>query len=136
MGTNWVHHGYNIRRLREILGMKQSALAKEMGPEWTQQAVSRLEAKAWIKPQIIEVVAKALDLLPNDILDFNEEVLLKNIRGQLLVYGAPGNPAPASRLDALMAENKALYEHLLRCEEDKNFLLKKIVAPLREENCQ
>lgn len=36
-----VHHGKNVRRFREILGVKQEFLATEL--KMTQQAVSKLE---------------------------------------------------------------------------------------------
>ena len=38
-----VHHGHNIKRLREILSVKQDAIASEFGI--TQQAVSELGKK-------------------------------------------------------------------------------------------
>jgi transcriptional regulator with XRE-family HTH domain len=37
------HHGQNIKRLREIMGVKQEAIAVELNI--TQQAMSKLEKK-------------------------------------------------------------------------------------------
>jgi transcriptional regulator with XRE-family HTH domain len=130
MGINRVHYGYNIRRLREIMGIKQVALAKGMGNGWTQQRISKLESQEWVKPDIMERVAKALGLSPEVIENFNEEVLLNNIRErQGLLYLSHNDLSPAGRLKALMEENKALYEHLLRSEKEKNNLLRKLLAP-------
>ncbi|HEV7378465.1 MAG TPA: XRE family transcriptional regulator, partial [Dyadobacter sp.] len=40
-----IHHGRNIRRFREMLGLKQEGLAYELGEDWTQKRVSLLEQK-------------------------------------------------------------------------------------------
>lgn len=43
--TQHIHEGRNIKRFMEILGMKQEALAFELGEDWTQKKVSQLEDK-------------------------------------------------------------------------------------------
>ena len=55
-----VHQGKNISRFRQMLNMKQDALASVLGDDWNQIKVSRLEAKEEIEPKILEQVAKAL----------------------------------------------------------------------------
>ena len=47
-----VHHGHNVKRLREILGIKQDIIAAEFCI--TQQAVSDLEKKAQLNDDIGE----------------------------------------------------------------------------------
>lgn len=42
-----VHQGANVRRLRNIMGVKQSSLAKDLGT--TQQMVSRIESQRVIE---------------------------------------------------------------------------------------
>jgi hypothetical protein len=34
---NKVHEGRNVKRFREMLGIKQEALATELGEDWTQK---------------------------------------------------------------------------------------------------
>jgi transcriptional regulator with XRE-family HTH domain len=55
-----VHQGRNVKRFREMLGMKQEALAQELGEDWTQKKISLLEAKEEIEPALLEQVAKVL----------------------------------------------------------------------------
>ncbi len=43
MAEKIIHEGRNVKRIREILGIKQDALAFELG--LSQQAISQLEQK-------------------------------------------------------------------------------------------
>jgi transcriptional regulator with XRE-family HTH domain len=56
--TAMVHEGRNVKRIREILGIKQEALAVDLGI--SQQAVSALEQKEELDRKTLEKVAKAL----------------------------------------------------------------------------
>jgi transcriptional regulator with XRE-family HTH domain len=69
-----IHQGKNITRFRQMLGMKQDALASNMGDDWTQIKISRLEAKEEIEPAILEEVAKALKVPVQAIENFDEEI--------------------------------------------------------------
>ena len=40
-----IHQGRNIKRFREMLGLKQEGLAYELGEDWSQKKVSLLEQK-------------------------------------------------------------------------------------------
>ncbi len=40
-----IHQGRNVKRFREMLGIKQDALAFELGEDWNQQKISLLEQK-------------------------------------------------------------------------------------------
>lgn len=65
--TPKVHEGRNIKRFREMLGIKQDALAAELGEDWTQKKISLLEQKETVEPEILEQVAKALKVSPEAI---------------------------------------------------------------------
>ena len=52
-----IHHGKNVARFRQMLGMKQDFLASLLGEEWTQLKISRLEAKEEIEDGILDDVA-------------------------------------------------------------------------------
>ncbi len=54
-----VHEGWNVKRFREMLGIKQEALAASLGEDWTQKKVSLLEQKETIEPAILDQVAKS-----------------------------------------------------------------------------
>lgn len=55
-----VHHGRNIKRFREMFGLKQEALALELGDDWSQKKVSRLEENETVEDAVLEQVAKIL----------------------------------------------------------------------------
>ncbi|HEX5551646.1 MAG TPA: hypothetical protein VFX43_00265 [Chitinophagaceae bacterium] len=35
--THKIHEGHNVKRFREMLGIKQEALAFDLGDDWTQK---------------------------------------------------------------------------------------------------
>lgn len=51
-----IHEGYNVKRIREVLGIKQDALALQLG--LSQQAVSQLEQKEALDAEILELLLK------------------------------------------------------------------------------
>ena len=56
-----IHHGKNIKKVREIIGMKQETLATKL--DMTQQAISQLEQKEIVDQAFLKDVAKAMMLL-------------------------------------------------------------------------
>ncbi|MEX6691017.1 helix-turn-helix transcriptional regulator [Danxiaibacter flavus] len=71
MAEHTIHQGEKIKRFREMLGVKQDALAMELGDDWNQRKVSMLEAKAEIEPALFEKVAKALKVPKEAIENFD-----------------------------------------------------------------
>ncbi len=149
------HHGRNLKRFREMLGIKQEALAFELGDEWSQKRVSLLEQKEVIPRKIVEHIAGVLQVPVKAILDFDEETAIQNLRNH---YGnipafpeetvqpepeirrepetpiptpyAPALPAsfnPLEKWVAALEENEKLYERLLRSEQEKVQLLQKLL---------
>ena len=55
-----IHQGRNVKRFREMLGIKQEALALELGDDWNQRKISLLEQKETIEPDLLEQIAKVL----------------------------------------------------------------------------
>ena len=68
-----IHQGKNITRFRQMLGMKQDALASIMGEDWTQIKISRLETKEEIEPAILEEVSNAMKIPVDAIKNFDED---------------------------------------------------------------
>lgn len=68
-----VHEGRNIKRFREILGMKQDALAADLGHDWNQQRVSLLEQRETIELDVLQQIAAVLHLPIEAIQNFDEE---------------------------------------------------------------
>jgi len=56
-----------------MLGIKQEALAFELGDDWTQKKVSLLESKETIDDALLEQVANVLEVPVEAIKNFSEE---------------------------------------------------------------
>jgi len=68
-----VHEGRNVKRFREMLGIKQDALAANLGDDWNQQKVSLLEQKETIDPALLQQISSALKIPAEAIQNFDEE---------------------------------------------------------------
>lgn len=68
-----IHHGRNIKRFREMLGIKQEVLAFELGEDWNQKKISLLEQKELIENDILDQVAKILKVPVKAIENFDED---------------------------------------------------------------
>jgi transcriptional regulator with XRE-family HTH domain len=128
--TPKVHEGRNVKRFREMLGIKQDALANELGEDWTQKKISLLEAKETIEPEILEQIAKVLKVSPEAIQKFNEEAAINIISNTFsdfkdnasgINYNCDLNFNP---LDKVVE----LYERLLASKKEKNELLQEKLA--------
>lgn len=68
-----IHEGRNVKRFREMLGIKQEALAYELGEDWNQKKISLLEQKETIDPTLLQQIATALKIPAEAIQNFDEE---------------------------------------------------------------
>jgi transcriptional regulator with XRE-family HTH domain len=71
-----VHEGRNVKRIREILGMKQETLALELGI--SQQAISSLEQREALDKDLLEKIAGVLKV-PSDTIKYFDEQAATNI---------------------------------------------------------
>jgi transcriptional regulator with XRE-family HTH domain len=69
-----VHLGYNVQRLREILGVKQFALAENCG--WSQQQISKIENTKFLNEETLRIVSKGLGVSPELIFWFSDNLIL------------------------------------------------------------
>ena len=77
MKEKTIHEGRNVKRIREILGIKQDALAFDLGI--SQQAISLLEQRETLDKDTLEKVARIMKISPEAIRNFNEEATYNNI---------------------------------------------------------
>ena len=68
-----VHQGRNIKRFREMLGIKQEALAFDLGDEWNQKKVSLLEQKETIDDLLLQKISEILKIPVEAFQNFDEE---------------------------------------------------------------
>lgn len=133
-----IHEGRNVKRFREMLGIKQEALAAALGDEWNQKKVSLLEAKDKIETGILEDVAKALKVPVEAIQNFDEEAAINfigntfnnhdnssTLNGHTINYSPSFNPL--DKYVEQVEENKKLYAALLKEKDEKIALLEKLL---------
>ena len=78
MPNKKIHQGRNIKRFREMLGIKQDALAYELGEDWNQKKIS-LGTKESVEKDILEQVAKILKVPTEAIENFDEDSVINII---------------------------------------------------------
>ena len=124
------HHGRNVKRFREMMGIKQEALAHELGDDWSQKKVSLLEQKEIIEDDLLKQVAEVLKVPEEALKNFSEEAAINIIASTLhdnagsINNNCTLNFNPIDKLIEVYEENKRLYERLLTSEKEKNELLK------------
>ena len=128
------HIGRKIGRIRELRGMKQEALAMELGI--SQQSVSLMEQSETIEEDKLENVAKVLGVTREAIENFSEELAINyfntfndnsfsNSQGTFHPNNCTFNPL--DKLVEAYEENKKLYERLLAAEKEKVSYLEKLL---------
>ena len=68
-----MHLGRNIKKLREMLEIKQETLAKGLGSEWTQKKISRLEDRPDVEEELLEQVAAIFKVPVDAIKNYDSE---------------------------------------------------------------
>jgi len=132
-----IHEGRNVKRIREILGIKQDALAFDLG--LSQQAVSALEQKEALDRDMLEKIAGILKVPTEAIKNFSEEVAI-NIIGSTFHDSAVANTFtegaqanfhctfnPLEKLMDALEENKKLYNALLKEKDEKIALMERMM---------
>lgn len=130
-----VHQGRNVKRFREMLGIKQEALAYDLGDEWNQKKISLLEQREKIESGLLKQIADVLKVPTEAIKNFDEEAAVNyfntfNDNSVSHVIGNYGtyNFNPIEKLIDAMEENKRLYTALLKSAQEKIDLLERMLA--------
>ena len=122
-----VHYGKNIKRIREILGVKQNVLAVKFNI--TQQAISDLEKKVLIDDETLGKVAEALKVPVGAIKNFDDQATISKIINAFndIFYD---NTSYLNYKQTINQSNKyiEMLEGLLNAEQENNALLKKGLA--------
>ena len=116
------NHGKNLQKVRVYLGVKQDALATDLG--MSQQAISKIEQQEEIEEELLTKIADVLGVSPDLIKNFDEEKAVYNInnfRDNTLEQGATAIGQQFNPVEKIVE----LYERLLKSEREKIELLKK-----------
>lgn len=115
------HIGRNIQKVRVYLGVKQDALATDLGI--SQQAVSNIEQQDDIDDGLLSKIAGVLGVSAEVIKDFDLEKAIyniNNIRDNTFEEGSTSIAQQFNPVDKIVE----LYERLLQSEREKIELLK------------
>lgn len=129
-----IHHGKNIKRFREMLDLKQEALAAELGEDWTQRRVSLLEQRETVDQDTLKLVAKALKVPVKAIESFTEEaaynVIGNTVTNNENVAFFQYNPVfnPVEKWMEAVEEIKKLNAALIKEKDEKIALLEKMLG--------
>ena len=132
-----VHQGRNVKRFREMLGIKQEALAYELGEEWNQKKISLLEQKEAIETSLLKQISEVLHIPVEAFQNFNEEQAINIISNTVNNSdNASGNSLfsyyptinPIEKLVQLHEEKIALYERMLKEKDEMMGRLEKLLG--------
>ncbi len=73
MQNKKIHQGRNIKRFREMLGIKQEALTFDLGEDWNQKKISLLEQKETIEDPLLKRISEVLKIPVEAFQNFDEE---------------------------------------------------------------
>jgi len=126
-----VHEGRNVKRFREILGIKQDALAYELGEGWNQQKISLLEQKETIELPLLKQISSAMKVPVEAFQNFDEEQAVNIISNTFdngsIAMSYNTNFHPIEQIIKLHEEKIALYERMLKEKDEMMVRLEKLI---------
>ncbi len=131
-----VHEGRNVKRFREMLGIKQDALAYELGEGWNQQKISLLEQKETIELPLLKQISNAMKVPVEAFQNFDDEQAINIISNTVNNNdNASGNSLfsyyptinPIEQIIKLHEEKIALYERMLKEKDEMMVRLEKLI---------
>jgi transcriptional regulator with XRE-family HTH domain len=129
-----IHQGRNVKRFREMLGIKQEALAYELGEDWNQKKISLPEQKEEIEASLLSQIAEVLKLPVEAFQNFDEEQAVNLISCSFSDNAMFNNRVenlninPIDKLLQLHEEKIALYERMLKEKDEMMARLEKLIG--------
>lgn len=130
-----IHQGRNVKRFREMLGIKQEALAFDIGGDWNQKKVSLLEQKEVIEDTLLQQIAEVLKIPVEAIQNFDEQQAVNVISNTFtasdnatgFIYNHYPTFNPIDKIIQLYEEKTALYERMLKEKDEMMARLEKLI---------
>lgn len=129
-----IHQGRNVKRFREMLGIKQEALAFDLGEDWNQKKISLLEQKDVIEDPLLKKISEVLKIPVEAFQNFDEEQAINIISNTfhdtqgLINYSPTFNNNPIDILIKLHEEKIALYERMLKEKDEMMERLERFIG--------
>ncbi|MCL1670347.1 MULTISPECIES: helix-turn-helix domain-containing protein [Elizabethkingia] len=133
MQSKKIHQGRNVKRFREMLGIKQDALAFDLGEDWNQKKISLLEQKEIIEDPLLKKISEALKIPVEAFQNFDEEQAINIISNTFdncqqpasIFYNSTINPV--EQLIKVHEEKIALYERMLKEKDEMMAKLEQLI---------
>jgi transcriptional regulator with XRE-family HTH domain len=129
-----IHQGRNVKRFREMLNIKQEALAYDLGDDWNQKKISMLEQKDVIEDNLLKQISAVLKIPVEAFQNFDEEQAVNIIsntfdNGAFLNTGhtATFNVNPIEKWIEALEEIKRLNLELLKAKDEQIKVLEKLL---------
>ncbi|UCA60252.1 helix-turn-helix domain-containing protein [Chryseobacterium rhizoplanae] len=129
-----IHQGRNVKRFREMLGIKQEALAFDLGEDWNQKKISLLEQKEVIEDPLLQRISEVLKIPVEAFQNFDEQAAINIIANTITnndngaVYNHNPIFQPIDQLLKLHDEKIALYERMLKEKDEMMSRLEKLIS--------
>ncbi|WP_294306647.1 helix-turn-helix transcriptional regulator [uncultured Chryseobacterium sp.] len=139
-----IHQGRNIKRFREMLGIKQEALAFDLGEDWNQKKISILEQKLVVEEALLQKISEVLNIPVEAFQNFDEEQAINIIAntvttvndqatGQLYQIHSTIDTSEKwlealAEIRKLNEEKTALYERMLKEKEEMMERLERLIG--------
>ncbi len=121
-----IHEGRNVKRFREMLGIKQEALAYELGDDWSQKKISLLEQKETIEAPLLQQISAVLKIPVEAFQNFDEEQavnVISNTFGDHGIGYQRNDNCSFNPLDKMVE----LYEHMLQQQKEMIEKLERLI---------
>lgn len=128
-----IHQGRNVKRFREMLGIKQEALAYALGEDWNQKKVSLLEQKDAIETALLGQISNVLKIPVEAFQNFDEEqavnVIANTFGDNGIGYQRNDNPTfnPIEQVLKMHEDKIALYERMLKEKDEMMLRLEELI---------
>ncbi len=131
-----IHQGRNVKRFREMLSMKQEALALELGEDWNQRKISLIEQKEVIEEPLLQQIADVLKVPVEAIKNFDEEAAVNIIANTFHDSAVANTFTQNSQANFSCTFNPIdkiveLYEKLVASEKEKVELVKQLLEKVK-----
>jgi transcriptional regulator with XRE-family HTH domain len=128
-----IHQGRNLKRFREMLNIKQEALAYDLGEDWNQKKISMLEQKDVIEDNLLKQISAVLKIPVEAFQNFDEEQAINfisntfNDQSNGYNYYPTFNINPIEKWLEALEEIKRLNLELLKAKDDQIKVLEKLI---------
>lgn len=117
------HTGRNIRRFRELLGIGQDVLAREMGPDWSPRMIEHLEQQETTEDALLQQVAGILKLPAHVLRNYEEgesvHIIASTFQDESVALAFHCTFNPVDEIIRLYEENIRIHKQLLKEKEEQ-----------------